>query len=57
MNPYEETGPRSDRELTDEWRRTMYSESKAIHATLRSFGWGIVWIVVLLALILWRLWR
>ena len=53
---YEESGPPSDRERTDEWRRTLYSKLDAVHAAINQFKMALYILIALGVVGLWKAW-
>ena len=53
---YEDTAPPSDRERTEEWRRTLYSKVDSLHTTLTGIRSCLYALVAIAAVALLRFW-
>ena len=52
----EDTGPPSDRERREEWRRTLYSKLDAVHSTLKGIQTTLYALFALVAMAVLRHW-
>lgn len=53
---YEDSGPPSDRERADQWRRTLYQKLEAVHAAINEVKVCLYVLIGLAVVALWRHW-
>jgi len=53
---FDDTGPPSDRERTEEWRRTLYTKLDAVHVLLKGIQAALYALVAIVALAVVRHW-
>jgi len=53
---YDDSGPPSDRELADQWRRTIYAKLDTVHSAINELRALLYVLIGMGAVALWKLW-